>query len=189
MGEKITKMDRQPIISAKGVEITFSHCVARAGAMVLAGPLLDGGRWPSWASPARASPVFTKTFVGCWMSLDRSPAAPIMYEGRDAVGPEGLAGRAAEGRHGRWDDDQPEPAGKSASRSGEHQAPWGLEEARRPRRPPSRCSRGRHPRPNAATSSIRTSSPAVCVSVSSSPSLPPAVRRSSSATSPPPLWT
>ena len=76
MGEKITKMDRQPIISAKDVEITFSLRGKKLNAIRKCSlDLYDGETLAIVGESGSGKSVFTKTFV-CWMSTVRSPAAP-----------------------------------------------------------------------------------------------------------------
>ena len=194
MGEKITKMDRQPIISAKDVEITFSLRGKKLNAIRKCSlDLYDGETLAIVGESGSGKSVFTKTFVGMLDVNGKITGGSIMYEGRDMTKFTEKDWLGVRGKKIAMVMQDPmtslnplKKIGKQIQESIEHHQ--GLK-AQRPRRPPSRCwPRSASPTRSAATSSIRTSSPAVCVSVSSSPSLPPAVRRSSSATSPPRHW-
>ena len=77
MGEKITKMDRQPIISAKDVEITFSLRGKKLNAIRKCSlDLYDGETLAIVGESGSGKSVFTKTFVGMLDVTVRSPAAP-----------------------------------------------------------------------------------------------------------------
>ena len=77
MGEKITKMDRQPIISAKDVEITFSLRGKKLNAIRKCSlDLYDGETLAIVGESGSGKSVFTKPSWVCWMSTVRSPAAP-----------------------------------------------------------------------------------------------------------------
>ena len=77
MGEKITKMDRQPIISAKDVEITFSLRGKKLNAIRKCSlDLYDGETLAIVGESGSGKSVFTKTFVGMLDVNGRSPAAP-----------------------------------------------------------------------------------------------------------------
>ena len=65
MGEKITKMDRQPIISAKDVEITFSLRGKKLNAIRKCSlDLYDGETLAIVGASGSGKSVFTKPVVG-----------------------------------------------------------------------------------------------------------------------------
>ena len=84
MGEKITKMDRQPIISAKDVEITFSLRGKKLNAIRKCSlDLYDGETLAIVGESGSGKSVFTKTFVGMLDVNGKITGGSIMYEGRD----------------------------------------------------------------------------------------------------------
>ena len=84
MGEKITKMDRQPIISAKDVEITFSLRGRKLNAIRKCSlDLYDGETLAIVGESGSGKSVFTKTFVGMLDVNGKITGGSIMYEGRD----------------------------------------------------------------------------------------------------------
>ena len=84
MGEKITKMDRQPIISAKDVEITFSLRGKKLNAIRKCSlDLYDGETLAIVGESGSGKSVFTKTFVGMLDVNGKITGGSILYEGRD----------------------------------------------------------------------------------------------------------
>ena len=84
MGEKITKMDRQPIISAKDVEITFSLRGKKLNAIRKCSlDLYEGETLAIVGESGSGKSVFTKTFVGMLDVNGKITGGSIMYEGRD----------------------------------------------------------------------------------------------------------
>ena len=84
MGEKITKMDRQPIISAKDVEITFSLRGKKLNAIRKCSlDLYDGETLAIVGESGSGKSVFTKTFVGMLDVNGKITGGSIMFEGRD----------------------------------------------------------------------------------------------------------
>ena len=84
MGEKITKMDRQPIISAKDVEITFSLRGKKLNAIRKCSlDLYDGETLAIVGESGSGKSGFTKTFVGMLDVNGKITGGSIMYEGRD----------------------------------------------------------------------------------------------------------
>ena len=84
MGEKIIKMDRQPIISAKDVEITFSLRGKKLNAIRKCSlDLYDGETLAIVGESGSGKSVFTKTFVGMLDVNGKITGGSIMYEGRD----------------------------------------------------------------------------------------------------------
>ena len=84
MGEKITKMDRQPIISAKDVEITFSLRGKKLNAIRKCSlDLYDGETLAIVGESGSGKSVFTKTFVGMLDVNGKITGGSIMYESRD----------------------------------------------------------------------------------------------------------
>ena len=84
MGEKITKMDRKPIISAKDVEITFSLRGKKLNAIRKCSlDLYDGETLAIVGESGSGKSVFTKTFVGMLDVNGKITGGSIMYEGRD----------------------------------------------------------------------------------------------------------
>ena len=76
-------MDRQPIISAKDVEITFSLRGKKLNAIRKCSlDLYDGETLPSWASPAGQA-VFSQDLRGYAGCQRKITGGSIMYEGRD----------------------------------------------------------------------------------------------------------
>ena len=162
MGEKITKMDRQPIISAKDVEITFSLRGKKLNAIRKCSlDLYDGETLAIVGESGSGKSVFTKTFVGMLDVNGKITGGSIMYEGRDMtkftekdwLGVRGK--KIAMVMQDPMTSLNPLKIGKKQIR--EHRAPSGPEGGARPRRPPSRCwLRSASPTRSAATSSIRT---------------------------------
>ena len=71
-------MDRQPIISAKDVEITFSLRGRKLNAIRKCSlDLYEGETLAIVGEPARASPYSPRPLWVCWMPTVRSPAAPL----------------------------------------------------------------------------------------------------------------
>ena len=184
-------MDRQPIISAKDVEITFSLRGKKLNAIRKCSlDLYDGETLAIVGESGSGKSVFTKTFVGMLDANGKITGGSILYEGRDMTKFTEKDWLGVRGKKIAMVMQDPmtslnplKKIGKQIQESIEHHQ--GLKGAEAKKAAIEMLAKVGIP----ATSSIRTSSPAVCVSVSSSPSLPPAVRRSSSATSPPPLWT
>ena len=84
MGEKITKMDRQPIISAKDVEITFSLRGKKLNAIRKCSlDLYDGETLAIVGESGSGKSVFTKNFVGMLDANGKITGGSIMFEGRD----------------------------------------------------------------------------------------------------------
>ena len=84
MGEKITKMDRQPIISAKDVEITFSLRGKKLNAIRKCSlDLYDGETLAIVGESGSGKSVFTKNFVGMLDANGKITGGSILYEGRD----------------------------------------------------------------------------------------------------------
>ncbi len=84
MGEKITKMDRQPIISAKDVEITFSLRGRKLNAIRKCSlDLYEGETLAIVGESGSGKSVFTKTFVGMLDANGMITGGSIMFEGRD----------------------------------------------------------------------------------------------------------
>ena len=84
MGEKITKMDRQPIISAKDVEITFSLRGKKLNAIRKCSlDLYEGETLAIVGESGSGKSVFTKTFVGMLDVNGKITGGSILYEGRD----------------------------------------------------------------------------------------------------------
>jgi len=108
-------MDRQPIISAKDVEITFSLRGRKLNAIRKCSlDLYEGETLAIVGESGSGKSVFTKTFVGMLDANGMITGGSIMYEGRDMTKftREGLAGcPRQEDRHGHaGPHDQPEPA-------------------------------------------------------------------------------
>ena len=81
MGEKITKMDRQPIISAKDVEITFSLRGKKLNAIRKCSlDLYDGETLAIVGESGSGKSVFTKTFVGMLDVNGKITGGSILYE-------------------------------------------------------------------------------------------------------------
>ena len=77
MGEKIRNMDRQPIISAKDVEITFSLRGKKLNAIRKCSlDLYDGETLAIVGESGSGKSVSPRRSSVCWMSTVRSPAAP-----------------------------------------------------------------------------------------------------------------
>ena len=187
-------MDRQPIISAKDVEITFSLRGKKLNAIRKCSlDLYDGETLAIVGESGSGKSVFTKTFVGMLDVNGKITGGSIMYEGRDMTKFTEKDWLGVRGKKIAMVMQDPmtslnplKKIGKQIQESIEHHQ--GLKGAEAKKAAIEMLAKVGIPDPE-NSSSIRTSSPAVCVSVSSSPSLLPAVRRSSSATSPPPLWT
>ena len=70
-------MDRQPIISAKDVEITFSLRGRKLNAIRKCSlDLYEGETLAIVGESGSGKSVFTKNLWVCWMPTVRSPAAP-----------------------------------------------------------------------------------------------------------------
>ena len=77
-------MDRQPIISAKDVEITFSLRGKKLNAIRKCSlDLYDGETLAIVGESGSGKSVFTKTFVGMLDVNGKITGGSIMYEGRD----------------------------------------------------------------------------------------------------------
>ena len=84
MGEKITKMDRQPIISAKDVEITFSLRGKKLNAIRKCSlDLYDGETLAIVGESGSGKSVFTKSFMGLLDSNGSITSGTIDYFGAD----------------------------------------------------------------------------------------------------------
>ena len=102
-------MDRQPIISAKDVEITFSLRGRKLNAIRKCSlDLYEGETLAIVGESGSGKSVFTKNFVGMLDANGKITGGSIMFEGHR----EGLAGcPRQEDRHGHAGPyDQPEPA-------------------------------------------------------------------------------
>ena len=177
------------------MEITFSLRGKKLNAIRKCSlDLYDGETLAIGGESGSGKSVFTKTCVGMLDVNGKITGGSIMYEGRDMTKFTEKDWLGVRGKKIAMIMQDPmtslnplKKIGKQIQESIEHHQ--GLKGAEAKKATIEMLAKVGIPTRSAATSSIRTSSPAVCVSVSSSPSLPPAVRRSSSATSPPPLGT
>ena len=177
-------MDRQPIISAKDVEITFSLRGRKLNAIRKCSlDLYEGETLAIVGESGSGKSVFTKTFVGMLDANGKITGGSIMFEGRDMTKFTEKDWLGVRGKKIAMVMQDPmtslnplKKIGKQIQESIEHHQGLKGEEAKRL---PSRCwARWVSPTPSVGTSSTPTSSPAVCVSVSSLPLQRPAARRS-----------
>ena len=177
-------MDKKPIISAKDVEITFSLRGKKLKAIRKCSlDLYEGETLAIVGESGSGKSVFTKTFVGMLDANGKITGGSIMYDGEDVAKykeKDWLKDPRQKDRDGHaGPDDQPEPpeeGGQASSRRAS--SITRVSRAQKPKRLPSRCwPRLASLTPSAATTSTPMSSPAVCVSVWSSPLQLPAIRR------------
>ena len=178
-------MDRQPIISAKDVEITFSLRGRKLNAIRKCSlDLYEGETLAIVGESGSGKSVFTKNFVGMLDANGKITGGSIMFEGRDMTKFTEKDWLGVRGKKIAMVMQDPmtslnplKKIGKQIQESIEHHQGLKGEEAKKG------CHRdagqgGYPPTPSVGTSSTPTSSPAVCVSVSSLPLQRPAARRS-----------
>ena len=176
-------MDRQPIISAKDVEITFSLRGRKLNAIRKCSlDLYDGETLAIVGESGSGKSVFTKTFVGMLDANGSITGGSILFEGRDMTKFTEKDWLGVRGKKIAMVMQDPmtslnplKKIGKQIQESIEHHQGLKGEAARRR---PSRCwPRSASLTRSAAMTSTPTSFPAVCASVSSSPLQRLAARR------------
>ena len=96
-------MDRQPIISAKDVEITFSLRGKKLNAIRKCSlDLYDGETLAIVGESGSGKSVFTKTFVGMLDVNGKITGGSILYEGRDMTSSPRRTGWACAARRSPW---------------------------------------------------------------------------------------
>ena len=176
-------MDRQPIISAKDVEITFSLRGKKLNAIRKCSlDLYDGETLAIVGESGSGKSVFTKTFVGMLDVNGKITGGSIMYEGRDMTKFTEKDWLGIRGKKIAMVMQDPmtslnplKKIGKQIQESIEHHQ--GLHGEAAKKAAIEMLAKSASLTPSAVTTSTLSSSPAVCASVSSSPLQRPAARR------------